>query len=157
MIGRFQTNTRLCLSMSDYHPETWNPMWSVGTILTGLLSYMLENGMSIGALNMSAANKINYAKQSHKFNSENPLFCKIFPDLVNNGGPVSSTPFSTSTSEVKEMTTPATNDTITHKVEERSSVNASIEQLGDVKKCGFWALLGIPIAIAALVYTIAFH
>ena len=21
--GRFSTNTRLCLSMSDYHPETW--------------------------------------------------------------------------------------------------------------------------------------
>ena len=26
--GRFQINTRLCLSMSDFHPETWNPMWS---------------------------------------------------------------------------------------------------------------------------------
>ena len=23
--GRFQTNTRICLSMSDFHPETWNP------------------------------------------------------------------------------------------------------------------------------------
>ena len=22
----FQPNTRLCLSMSDFHPETWNPM-----------------------------------------------------------------------------------------------------------------------------------
>ena len=24
--GRFKTNTRLCLSMSDFHPETWNPL-----------------------------------------------------------------------------------------------------------------------------------
>jgi ubiquitin-protein ligase len=24
--GRFKPNTRLCLSMSDFHPETWNPM-----------------------------------------------------------------------------------------------------------------------------------
>jgi ubiquitin-conjugating enzyme E2 J2 len=23
--GRFQPNRRLCLSMSDFHPETWNP------------------------------------------------------------------------------------------------------------------------------------
>jgi ubiquitin-conjugating enzyme E2 J2 len=23
--GRFKQNTRLCLSMSDFHPETWNP------------------------------------------------------------------------------------------------------------------------------------
>ena len=36
--GRFSTNTRLCLSMSDYHPESWNPMWSVASILQGLLS-----------------------------------------------------------------------------------------------------------------------
>merc|ERR1711907_779787 len=27
--GRFQPNRRLCLSMSDFHPESWNPMWSV--------------------------------------------------------------------------------------------------------------------------------
>lgn len=30
-------NTRLCLSMSDYHPESWNPVWSVSCILTGAL------------------------------------------------------------------------------------------------------------------------
>lgn len=28
--GRFAVNTKLCLSMTDYHPESWNPMWSVG-------------------------------------------------------------------------------------------------------------------------------
>ena len=40
--GRFQTNTRLCLSISDFHPDTWNPAWSVATILTGLLSFMVS-------------------------------------------------------------------------------------------------------------------
>lgn len=39
--GRFKTNTRLCLSISDFHPDTWNPSWSVSTILTGLLSFMV--------------------------------------------------------------------------------------------------------------------
>jgi ubiquitin-conjugating enzyme E2 J2 len=29
--GRFQQGRRLCLSMSDFHPETWNPMWSVSS------------------------------------------------------------------------------------------------------------------------------
>ncbi|KAJ0407817.1 hypothetical protein P43SY_008278 [Pythium insidiosum] len=38
--GRFMTDKRLCLSMSDFHPETWNPMWSVSSILTGLYSFM---------------------------------------------------------------------------------------------------------------------
>lgn len=40
--GRFKTNTRLCLSISDFHPDTWNPAWSVATILTGLLSFMVS-------------------------------------------------------------------------------------------------------------------
>ena len=39
--GRFATNKRLCLSISDFHPDTWNPAWSVATILTGLLSFMV--------------------------------------------------------------------------------------------------------------------
>jgi len=25
--GRFTTGSRLCLSMSDFHPESWNPLW----------------------------------------------------------------------------------------------------------------------------------
>ncbi|KAL8151676.1 hypothetical protein V2J09_021484 [Rumex salicifolius] len=31
--GRFKTQTRICLSMSDFHPESWNPMWSVSRLL----------------------------------------------------------------------------------------------------------------------------
>jgi hypothetical protein len=27
--GRFATNTKLCLSFTDYHPESWNPLWCV--------------------------------------------------------------------------------------------------------------------------------
>ena len=27
--GRFEVNKRICMSMSDYHPETWNPAWNV--------------------------------------------------------------------------------------------------------------------------------
>lgn len=39
--GRFQTNTRLCFSFSDFHPKEWNPSWQVSTILVGLLSFMV--------------------------------------------------------------------------------------------------------------------
>ncbi|GMF18013.1 unnamed protein product [Phytophthora lilii] len=40
--GRFEINRRICLSMSDFHPETWNPLWSVSSILTGLYSFMVR-------------------------------------------------------------------------------------------------------------------
>ena len=33
--GRFAINQRICMSMSDFHPETWSPLWSVGSLLTG--------------------------------------------------------------------------------------------------------------------------
>lgn len=48
--GRFETGVRLCLSMSDYHPELWVPAWSVATILTGLLSFMLEDTLTTGSI-----------------------------------------------------------------------------------------------------------
>ena len=52
--GRFRPDTRLCLSMSDYHPETWNPAWSLSTVLTGLLSFMVETTNTTGAVASTA-------------------------------------------------------------------------------------------------------
>eukprot|EP01121_Diplochlamys_sp_Union-15-3_P007118 TRINITY_DN1784_c0_g1_i2.p1 TRINITY_DN1784_c0_g1~~TRINITY_DN1784_c0_g1_i2.p1 ORF type:complete len:249 (+),score=31.90 TRINITY_DN1784_c0_g1_i2:34-780(+) len=79
--GRFQQNTRLCLSMSDFHPETWNPMWTVSSILTGLLSFMLEDTATTGSMNSSRAEKRSYAKLSMEYNLNNPVFKKMFPEL----------------------------------------------------------------------------
>lgn len=39
-----QTNTRLCLSISDFHPDTWNPAWTVGTIVTGAFGKLSDCG-----------------------------------------------------------------------------------------------------------------
>lgn len=38
--GRFATNTALCFSISDHHPESWNPTWTVSTIIMGIVSFM---------------------------------------------------------------------------------------------------------------------
>jgi len=80
--GRFRTNTRLCLSISDYHPDTWNPAWSVATILTGLLSFMLERAPTMGSVETSEHEKRVFASKSHSFNLTNKHFCELFPDLV---------------------------------------------------------------------------
>ncbi|XP_055909075.1 ubiquitin-conjugating enzyme E2 J2-like [Eupeodes corollae] len=79
--GRFKTNTRLCLSISDYHPDTWNPTWSVGTILTGLLSFMLENTFTMGSVESLLYEKKQYAKKSLVFNLKNPIFRELFPHI----------------------------------------------------------------------------
>ncbi|XP_050233674.1 ubiquitin-conjugating enzyme E2 34-like [Mercurialis annua] len=80
--GRFMTQKKICLSMSDFHPETWNPMWSVSSILTGLLSFMVDNSPTTGSVNTTAAEKLRLAKASLAFNCKNPTFKKLFPEYV---------------------------------------------------------------------------
>ena len=80
--GRFITGRRLCLSMSDYHPESWNPMWSVSTIITGLISFMAETAPTLGSMESSTAQKKKYAKYSLEFNVKDAQFRQLFPELV---------------------------------------------------------------------------
>jgi len=80
--GRFRPNTRLCLSISDYHPDTWNPAWSVATILTGLLSFMLERAPTMGSVETTENEKRRLAARSHSVNLSNKHFVELFPDLA---------------------------------------------------------------------------
>ena len=80
--GRFATSTRLCLSMSDYHPETWNPMWSVASILNGLRSFMYEEAPTAGSISSSTAERRRLAAKSLRHNVGNATFRKLFPEWV---------------------------------------------------------------------------
>lgn len=48
--GRFECNERICLTISDWHPESWNPVWKVESIVMGLLSFMLSEEGGIGSI-----------------------------------------------------------------------------------------------------------
>eukprot|EP00658_Telonema_sp_P-2_P032753 TRINITY_DN24172_c0_g1_i1.p1 TRINITY_DN24172_c0_g1~~TRINITY_DN24172_c0_g1_i1.p1 ORF type:complete len:399 (-),score=104.99 TRINITY_DN24172_c0_g1_i1:101-1297(-) len=92
--GRFQTDTALCLSMSDFHPESWNPMWSVSTILTGVLSFMLEETPTTGALesgSVTNAQREQLASQSMVHNLRDPVFRKHFPHMEQAAAPGNTT------------------------------------------------------------------
>ena len=81
--GRFQPNRRLCLSMSDFHPESWNPMWSISTILTGLYSFMIESSPTLGSIETTTRQKRQFAKASLEFNmTQDAQFAKLFPEYV---------------------------------------------------------------------------
>jgi ubiquitin-conjugating enzyme E2 J2 len=88
--GRFKTNQRLCLSLSDFHPESWSPAWTIRSILLGLYSFMLEpdtvitNG-SIEANLTSTEHKRKLAQQSLSFNKRNPVFCQLFLPMYSDG------------------------------------------------------------------------
>ena len=40
--GRFETDKKLCMSISDHHPETWQPSIPVGSILMGIQAFMVN-------------------------------------------------------------------------------------------------------------------
>ena len=51
--GRFKQNTRICLSISDYHPESWNPVWPVRSIIIGLISFFVTEEHTVGSFQTS--------------------------------------------------------------------------------------------------------
>lgn len=67
--GRFQPSTRLCLSISDFHPKSFNPAWGVSTILVGVLSFMTSEEMTTGSVRASAAERKVFAARSRWWNS----------------------------------------------------------------------------------------
>eukprot|EP00754_Rhynchopus_humris_P036604 Rhum_TRINITY_DN18700_c0_g1::Rhum_TRINITY_DN18700_c0_g1_i1::g.168153::m.168153/K04554/UBE2J2, NCUBE2, UBC6; ubiquitin-conjugating enzyme E2 J2 len=80
--GRFRTGQRLCFSMSDFHPEDWNPQWTVSSILVGLLSFMLESSDTHGSIQTSTQERQRLARQSHEHNLQNATWCALFSDLA---------------------------------------------------------------------------
>ncbi|KAK6732572.1 hypothetical protein RB195_016753 [Necator americanus] len=84
--GRFETNTRLCLSISDFHPESWNPGWTVSAILVGLHSFMNEETFAAGVRNESNPVRRKYAADSRAWNLACPEFVQMFPTLLDEIG-----------------------------------------------------------------------
>jgi len=67
--GRFQPSTRLCLSISDFHPKSFNPAWEVSTILIGLMSFMTSEEMTTGSLGRGEGERRWLAARSRWWNS----------------------------------------------------------------------------------------
>ncbi|KAL1881473.1 hypothetical protein VTK73DRAFT_3535 [Phialemonium thermophilum] len=67
--GRFQPSSRLCLSISDFHPRSFNPAWEVSTILIGLLSFMTSEEMTTGSVSATEAERKYHAARSRWWNS----------------------------------------------------------------------------------------
>ena len=77
--GRFLTNQALCLSISNYHPESWNPGWKVYHVILGLISVMTEDvEFGIGMIMDSEQVRQKYAKDSIQFNTNRDQFNSLF-------------------------------------------------------------------------------
>ncbi|XP_014474853.1 PREDICTED: ubiquitin-conjugating enzyme E2 J1-like [Dinoponera quadriceps] len=82
--GRFETNKKICLSISGHHPETWQPSWSIRTALLALIAFMPTPGSgTIGALDYSTEERQKLAKKSLNWQCET-CGCKVVNLLSTN-------------------------------------------------------------------------
>lgn len=66
--GRFEVGKKICLSISSYHPEQWQPSWSIRTVLVALISFMPTKGEgAIGAIDLSPEDRKKLAVKSVDF------------------------------------------------------------------------------------------
>lgn len=85
--GTIRTGESICMSMTDWHPESWNPSWGPRTIVLGLFVFLenVLNGEDSSATAIYGASKEDvktFAAQSKQNNCDMKLFQTIFPELV---------------------------------------------------------------------------
>jgi len=69
--GRFETGKKICLSISGYHPETWQPSWSIRTALLAIIGFMPTPGQgTIGSLDYPPEERKKLAKKSTSFSCD---------------------------------------------------------------------------------------
>ncbi|ORX44591.1 UBC-like protein [Hesseltinella vesiculosa] len=69
--GRFQLNTKICLSITDHHPEFWQPAWGIRTVLLAIQSFFPTPGAgALGSLDCSQEERRIYAKKSKTWQCE---------------------------------------------------------------------------------------
>ncbi|KAI0041559.1 UBC-like protein, partial [Auriscalpium vulgare] len=68
--GRFELNTKICISFTNYHEELWQPAWGVRTAIIGLQGFFPLKGeaaMGVGALEVPSSERKRLAALSHEW------------------------------------------------------------------------------------------
>lgn len=132
--GRFETNKKICLSISGHHPESWQPSWSIRTALLALIAFMpTKPGGTIGSLDYSAEERQILARKSQAW--ECHICGKINTKLSTN----SATPLTQEESTLlQNISFKAEEDAAKVKVKEEPSVE-QIEN-APVDECEFQAV-----------------
>ncbi len=78
--GRFEVGKKICLSFSGYHQETWNPIWTISSMIQGLVSFMNTEDNTVGAIKTTNDEKKEIAKNSKRRILEIPQIVALFSE-----------------------------------------------------------------------------
>lgn len=80
--GRLETGSSICLSATAFHPEQWNPAWTAGTLLVGILSFFLSEEAAVGTVRASDVQRKHLAARSREACREDAELLEMFPELL---------------------------------------------------------------------------
>ncbi len=66
--GRFLVNTKICMSFTSYHPESWSSSWTIDKMLMGMISFMYEKTATFGSVDLPETEVRRLAQESAGFN-----------------------------------------------------------------------------------------
>ncbi|PVG02243.1 UBC-like protein [Serendipita vermifera] len=68
--GRFEVDTPICISFTNYHEELWQPAWGIRTAIIGLQGFFSQSGshaLGVGALNAPVQERKRLATLSREW------------------------------------------------------------------------------------------
>ena len=81
--GAFVPNDKICLSITDYHPESWNPAWTVTHIIMGCISFWMSDESTAGSLYRWENNDKHYHRQKAAWESRDIVLAdKKFEEVL---------------------------------------------------------------------------
>ncbi|XP_065211820.1 ubiquitin-conjugating enzyme E2 J1-like [Planococcus citri] len=132
--GRFETNKKVCLSISGHHPETWQPSWCVRTALLALIAFLPTPGNgTVGALDYSSDERKALAKKSLEWKCPE---CGKITDLLLNSDNGKDSAVKVDTKEVTDVTEPETkasgDNVFSHEPEPSTNSSPSSEENSNI-------------------------
>ena len=78
MTLRFKVGEKICMSFSNYHPESWNIAWNIEKMLLATVSFMNSEEATTGGMRCGKSERKRLAKLSLLQNLKNQDFVTIF-------------------------------------------------------------------------------
>lgn len=70
--GRFSVNSKICLTNSGYHSESWSPIWSIRNMILGFASiFYVDLDKGISHIKMTKSERLKMASESIDWNKTN--------------------------------------------------------------------------------------
>ncbi|PIL23797.1 hypothetical protein GSI_13548 [Ganoderma sinense ZZ0214-1] len=110
--GRFELNTKICISFTNYHEELWQPAWGVRTAIIGLQGFFPLKGtaaVGVGALEYPTAERKRLAALSREWTCPrcNATNLEHLPDPLPSDGSASSSSSSETSSAETSTSSPS--------------------------------------------------